>query len=150
MIKYAAGTDLGLINYGGVRADISTSNIFLEDIYDAHYKNTLVTFEASGKELAAMLEYNLNQPVSLRCNISGFSVKCVHDGSGFRVIESSLNPAKTYTVAAEGYLAARAMRFLGQEIEYTATDKNTYQAMIEWFAEHKTVSNINRKINISD
>jgi len=146
-IKYAAGTDLGVINYEGIRADIITSNVYLEDIYDAHYRNTLRKFEASGRDLIAMLEYNLNQPEDMRCNISGFTVKYVSDDSGCKITESTLQPTKRYTVAVENYLAERAERFLGQTIEYTSIAKNTYQAMIEWFAEYETIKAITPRIN---
>jgi len=146
-IRYAAGTDLGLINHGGIRADIITSNIYLEDIYDAHYRNTLCKFEVSGKELNTLFEYNLNQPEDMRCHISGFSVKYVSGSSGFKITQSTLQPAKKYSVATEDYLAERAMRFLGKDIEYTTIEKNTYQAMIEWFAEHQTIRDITPRID---
>jgi len=94
-----------------------------------------------------MLEYNLNQPEDMRCNISGFTVKYVSDGSGFKITESTLQPTKKYTVAVENYLAERAERFLGQTIEYTSIEKNTYQAMIEWFAEYQTIRDIAPRIN---
>jgi hypothetical protein len=93
-----------------------------------------------------MLEYNLNQPKNMRCNISGFTIKYVDNGTSFKIIESTLQPNREYTVAVENYLAERATRFLGQEIEYTALEKNTHQAMIEWFVENKNIKGISKKI----
>ncbi len=139
VIKDAAGADLALISRSGIRNDIISSNIYLEDIYDSHYRNKVCQFKVSGEELVKMLEYNLNQSENWRCYISGFTVKYVFKDSAFKITHTTLKPNKKYTVATEDYLAERAQRFLGKNIDYTMTDKDTYQTILEWFAEHKTI-----------
>ena len=146
VIKDAARTDLGLVNFSGIRADVIASNIFLEDIYDAHYRNTLCTFKASGKNLTEMLEYNLNQPDNMHCNIAGFTIKYAFDGTNHEIIESTLESNKKYTVAIESYLAERALQYFGRDIDYTRLEIDTYQAMIEWFDKNKTIRDISKKI----
>jgi hypothetical protein len=146
VIRHAAGTDIAFINYSGIRGDITTGDIHLEDIHDGHYQNDLCTFEASGEEIAVMLEYNLNQAADLRCCISGFSAKYITDISEIKLVETSLRFSKKYTVALEDYVARRAEYFLGRDIECTPIEKNTYLAMIEWFAEFKTIQDIAPRI----
>ncbi len=147
VIKEAGDADLALINRGGIRSDIISSSIFLEDIYDANYRNKICRFKVTGKELTKMLEFNLNQDENLRCHISGFTIKYVFEDSDIRITETTLDPRKKYTVATEDYLAERAKHFFGQNIEYTTTDKDTYQAMLEWFTEHQTIRDIVPRID---
>lgn len=142
VIRYAGGTDLAIINYSSIRNDIISSSIFLEDIYDANYPDILCKFKMSGKELTALLEYNLNQSEDRRCHIAGFTVEYRTEGSNIKIIKTTLDQKKVYTVATEKYLAEQAQRFLGRDIEYTKLEKNTYQAMIEWFSEHEVVKDI--------
>lgn len=145
-IREAADTDLAIISRSGIRDDIISSSIFLEDIYDANYRNKICQFKTSGKELAKMLEYNLNRPKDQRCYISGFTIKYVFKDSDIRITETTLDPKKKYTVATEDYLVERAKHFFGQNIEYTTTAKDTYQAILEWFTEHKIIQDIVSRI----
>lgn len=146
VVRWAVGADLAVITRSGIRKDLSISNIYLEDIFDMNYRNTICTFEITGRELKRMMEFSLQLPQDKRCYVSGFNIKYKEEGSKNKIIECTLKPEKKYIVATEDYLAERAKKFFDKEIEYTKTDKDVYDAMIDWFGEFKVIKDVISKI----
>ncbi len=55
MVRSEAGTDIGLYNRGGLRADIAAGPLTVLDLYEVFpFRNELVTFEATGTQLVGM------------------------------------------------------------------------------------------------
>jgi hypothetical protein len=145
-VRQAVAADLAVITRRGIKKDIITSNIYLEDIYDMNYRNTVCTFEITGKQLKKMLEFALQLPEDKWCYISGFKIKYKEKDGKKQIVECTLNPEKKYVVATEDYLAERAKRYFDRNIEYKETDKDVYDALIEWFDKYHVIKDITPRI----
>jgi hypothetical protein len=146
VIRWIAGADCAIITRSGTRKDLTSKEIYLEDIYDVHYRNRICVFNVSGKKLEEMMSFNLQQPLNNRCQISGFTINYHQTDSQIEILNCTLEPEKYYRVATEDYLAERAERFLNKSIDYKETEKDVYEAIIEWFNLHKTIKDIQTKI----
>ena len=101
---YGVKADVGIYNYGGIRAEISAGDLTVGDVYAVYpFDNVLSIVTLSGRDLKKLFEYvasNGGLPINkgVRMVISNNKVKSVTvDG---KPIEDS----KTYTVATIDYL----------------------------------------------
>lgn len=123
------GADIGIVNGGGIRADIKAGNITYEDIINVHpYGNEMCVVEATGHEILDALElgaslypeenggflqvsgltYSIDPsiPSSVIRNDEGefLRVNGEYRVSHVLVDGIPLDPAKTYTVASHNYM----------------------------------------------
>ena len=101
---YGVKADVGIYNYGGIRAEISAGDLTVGDVYAVYpFDNVLSIVTLSGRDLKKLFEYVASSgglPINkgVRMVISNNKVKSVTvDG---KPIEDS----KTYTVATIDYL----------------------------------------------
>ena len=101
---YGVKADVGIYNYGGIRAEISAGDLTVGDVYAVYpFDNVLSIVTLSGRDLKKLFEYvasNGGLPINkeVRMVISNNRVKSVTVGG--KPIEDS----KTYTVATIDYL----------------------------------------------
>lgn len=131
--RYVAGSDVALVNAGGVRADILAGDITYDDIISVHpFGNELCMVEATGQQILDALEMGAKslpeedggflQVSGLTCEIDPdipSSVKLDENGmfqgvdgeyrvSNVMIGGEALDPEKTYTVASHNYLLKNA------------------------------------------
>lgn len=131
--RYVAGSDVALVNAGGVRADILAGDITYDDIISVHpFGNELCMVEATGQQILDALEMGAKslpeedggflQVSGLTCEINPdipSSVKLDENGmfqgvdgeyrvSNVMIGGEALDPEKTYTVASHNYLLKNA------------------------------------------
>lgn len=106
----ATGADFSFMNFGGIRADIKAGPITREDVFKVlPFGNELVSFEASGAFLKAILEAKVAGG-GRGLSIGGAKVVINRSReSGDRVVSieidgQPLDPAKTYRIATTDYL----------------------------------------------
>ena len=123
------GADIGIVNGGGIRADIKAGNITYEDIINVHpYGNEMCVVEATGQEILDALElgaslypeenggflqvsgltYSIDPsiPSSVIRNDEGEFLRVDGEYRVSHVLVDGipLDPAKTYTVASHNYM----------------------------------------------
>jgi 2',3'-cyclic-nucleotide 2'-phosphodiesterase (5'-nucleotidase family) len=116
IMRQASGSQVALINGGGIRLGIRKGNITLNDVYAAlPFDNYIVAVKLTGREIKEALEHGVSG-VELKegrfPQVSGLSF--AYDPKmpmGSRVIDISvegerLDPNRTYTVATNDFLAA--------------------------------------------
>lgn len=132
--------DVALQNPGGMRADLDAGPITRGDVYAVMpFDNTIVTMELTGALLRQALEQSLRGDRVTQ--VSG--VRYVYDRSkpaGQRITQvtladgSPLDEAKTYTVAANNFMASGGDQYdaLAQGKNRTDTGRLIRDAMVVW------------------
>ncbi|MDD3095045.1 MAG: bifunctional UDP-sugar hydrolase/5'-nucleotidase [Candidatus Neomarinimicrobiota bacterium] len=111
------GTDIAIMNNGGIRKDLSAGPVTVRDIWEiAPFGNMLVRFEWSGKELQQALDNMAKKNRALQ--FSG--VRLLLDRSN-GLIDADINgskidPEKTYSIITNDYTAGQAPNYFGMEI----------------------------------
>ncbi len=156
VMRWKAGTDIGLLNSGGIRADIFSGPITVRTLYEVSpFFNILVMFQISGRELKQILETDIERGRD-RLQISGMRYTyhprgtrpvgqrvdflAVGDHIVFRDGEL-IKPDQLYSVVSNDYVVAQARKkYFGfpvekqRETEITLTD-----AMIEWLQKNRVL-----------
>ena len=102
------------MNPGGIRADIEAGEVTYGELFAVQpFENGLVTVELTGEQIYALLEQQFRADGSATLlQVSGLSY--TYDASnpvGSKIVSvtlpdgTALDPAATYTVAVNGYLA---------------------------------------------
>jgi hypothetical protein len=141
-LQETAKTDGAIIPRTSIRQEIDHDTIFLQDIYDAHYRDRLCTFTATGQDVEDMISFNLNQPPERRCSVSGFNITYMTRDSEAVITASSIERARTYTIATTEFLAQRAANYLGTQVRYSMLDYDVYDALIQWFDRFHTIESV--------
>ena len=101
---YGVKADVGIYNYGGIRAEISAGDLTVGDVYAVYpFDNVLSIVTLSGRDLKKLFEYvasNGGLPINkeVRMVIKNKKVKSV------TVDGKAIDDSKTYTVATVDYL----------------------------------------------
>src|SRR5690606_12769892 len=161
--KWATRAEIALMNPGGLRADLTHASSGARDP-DANltyrqpapvppFANTLVTLHLTGAPLKAVLEEQW-QPAGasrpfLKLGVSE-GLTYTYDPTaapGSRITSITLNgtaidPAQTYLVAANSFLASGGDNFttLASGTDKKDTGKVDLQSMVDWFAANTTAS----------
>jgi 5'-nucleotidase/UDP-sugar diphosphatase len=142
-----AGTDIALVNSGGLRKSMFAGPIKKRDIWEMNpFGNTLITFALSGDQLMKMLEWQAARKGELM-QVSGLQYAFdPRAPAGQKIIHASVNsqpiePHRTYTFVTNNYVAGHAERLLGVAPEavkdLSVSDKDV---LIEYIMRHKTIS----------
>ncbi len=118
MRDYLPNVDFAFTNAGGLRANIDAGPITLEEIYAVlPFNNTLVTMNLTGEQVRQVLEEGANSQYGT-VQVSGLSWAYDADAPfGSRVTSvtlpdgSALDPAATYKVATNNFMAGGGDRF---------------------------------------
>ena len=112
------GTDIAMMNDGGIRKDMPAGMITVRDIWEiSPFGNTLVTYEWTGQQLLDALDYMAKQGRSMQ--VSGLNmvlkrkVGLVKATVGGKAIE----PDKTYTVCVNNYTASQGDKYFGNTLD---------------------------------
>ncbi len=117
-----AGTDIGLMNTGGLRKELQAGPIRLRDVWEMNpFGNSLVTLSVSGSEVVDMLTHSLNHAESLT-QIGGIRYEARRDSGRYRIVRCTvggkeIDPGRTYTVVMNNYMASHLRDFFGLDPE---------------------------------
>jgi hypothetical protein len=148
VLKWVCSCDAAVVPVSGVRKGLSKGEVYLEDVYDLYVHDNIYTFTVKGADLYKMMNFNIAQDERRRCQISGFefSYRVGDEQNENSIVESSIDPAKEYTVATTEYLVHRMDSFLGDEVHCRKKDISVYDALITWFEEGGRVTSIEPRI----
>ncbi|MDR2997489.1 MAG: ExeM/NucH family extracellular endonuclease, partial [Microbacterium sp.] len=161
--QWSTGAEIALMNPGGIRTNLTYASsgatdpdgnlTYREAATVQPFANTLVTLELTGAQLKSVLEEQW-QPAGasrpfLKLGVSqGFEY--TYDPAaavGERITSMTLNgtvidPAKSYLVAANSFLAAGGDNFftLAKGVNKKDTGKVDLQSMVDWFSANKTAT----------
>lgn len=141
-LQWATKTAGAIIPQTSIRQAICHDTFYLEDLYDAHYRDQLCTFKATGTALEDMLEYNINLTDDRHCSIGGFSITFKTGENNFIITDCSLIPDQSYTITTTEYLAQRSEQYLGKKVEYELLEHDVYDAIVAWFDDFHTIEAI--------
>lgn len=152
--RWAAGSQIGFMNPGGLRANMVgnaggyPATVTYKQAADVQpFANTLVNIELTGAEIENVLEQQW-QPATaprpfLRLGTSaGFTYTydpAAHEVTGMYLNGNALKDGTTYTVTANSFLAGGGDDFPGfKEGPQTDTGQTDLQAMVDYMAEFAT------------
>ncbi len=115
--RETAGTDIAIMNNGGIRKNLAAGEIRVRDIWEiAPFGNTLVTFEWTGQELLNALDFMAMHNMSLQ--FSGLTLVLNREKG---LIEAKVNgkeidTEKKYSIATNNYTASQTGKYFGIEV----------------------------------
>ena len=161
--KWATGADIAFMNPGGLRANLTfassnaddpNGNVTYREAADVQpFANTLVTQTLTGAQIKSVLEEQW-QPATeprpfLKLGVSK-GLEYTYDpaaAKGSHITSITLDgkpidPAGTYTVAANSFLASGGDKFLtlADGTNKVDTGKIDLQSMVDWFDANKTAT----------
>lgn len=110
MVKEAGGAEVGIINSGGIRAELPAGPVTVGRVFEIlPFENYVVSFEAPGREIAELVQTTverLHKRQSGTMQVAGiqFTAKDGRLVGPIQINGKNLDPAKTYRVAAIDYL----------------------------------------------
>ncbi len=169
-IKLKLGTDVALLNSGGIRKDLPKGDITVGDIWEINpFGNTIITFKVSGKGLKQMMKNSIKNRVN-EINELGSSdmiiasgLNVVYDSKkvlnndddfilSFKVNGEDLDESRFYSVSTNNYVSAQIKKYFGDiEEELSFTDSNIIDRdlLIEAVQDQKEINSI-LEIRIED
>jgi 5'-nucleotidase len=149
VLRITAGTDIGMYNGGGLRADIPAGPVTRGTIYACFpFGNELTTFELTGEELQQVVLRNViaeNDEKRGYLSLSGVSWTWrMRNGApelvDVKVGASALDLKHTYTVATNNYVAEQWDKHLGVEPHNVEGQGMTdFEAAVQYAAAHGPV-----------
>ncbi len=139
VIKEETDADLVIISPSGCKTELKKGNIYLEDVYDISYRDTVYLFKARGKILKKILQYILNLDNSEKLGISGGGLKIDKIKDKNKVVESAIVPEKEYRAAIENRLAKRIREYFDKEIEIQDDNYAVYELLLQWLTRNKII-----------
>ena len=134
--RTAAGADVGFMNNYGIRRDVPAGPLTKKSLFEVlPFRNILTTFQLSGKELRAVMAYNIARKPAIQ--IAGMSGRWKPGPDGAPVFLTilvggkPLDDAAMYRCAASDYLIGEAKRYLGVEVPQPLFLKQTVFAAVE-------------------
>jgi 5'-nucleotidase / UDP-sugar diphosphatase len=170
VFRKLAGTDIGFMNSGGLRADLPAGDITVNDIWTINpFGNTIVTMEVSGKVLKEMLTNAIRKnylemkegtrpdiPIASGLEVDFDSKKIMADEdeilSVVIVNGELLDENKTYSIATNNYVGEQFEKFFGMvSVKPELNDTNIIDrdALIDAVREQKVI-NHKREYRIND
>jgi 5'-nucleotidase / UDP-sugar diphosphatase len=159
-IRRKAGTDIALMNAGGIRKNVSTGNITVGDVWEINpFGNTIVIFNVKGKTLKEMVRNNLMNRVneikekgsSDMIVVSGLNIvydsqKALSGDENFlieiRVNGDILDEDQSYSISTNNYVGAQFIKYFGdvsEEIKLNDTSIIDRDLIIEAIENAKTI-----------
>ncbi|WP_336648696.1 ExeM/NucH family extracellular endonuclease [Microbacterium sp. MMO-10] len=161
--KWSTGADFAVMNPGGLRANLTYASSgagdadgsvsYREAATVQPFANTLMTVKLTGAQVKQVLEQQWQPAGSARPFLKlGVSKELTYTYdpaapaathiTGILVNGTPIDPAATYTVGANAFLAAGGDAFTAfqQGTDKKDTGKVDLQSMVDWFAANKTAS----------
>lgn len=145
VFKERMGADIALQNTGGTRANINKGPITYNDIYNVlPFDNTLVLMQVSGMELQEILDDLANRANSGRetSAISGVTFLAKNgQATEISLAGKSLDPAKTYTIAANDFMANGGSGYtLLKKAKVIKYDTVLRDIVVDYLKEHPVIA----------
>ncbi len=142
----AAQAHVGFMNAGGIRTDVSAGPLTRRELFSVlPFRNTLVTFQLTGKQLKHSVAHGLAGDDQLQ--VSGIRVtwKKNTDGSieimKMDVAGKPVDEKASYICAASDFLVGQGMKYLGIEIPQPIfLQKTVFEAALEAARKAKVIS----------
>jgi len=132
-ICWATGADVAFQNNGGIRRDLEQGPVTIEDIFAMNFPDELYTFQVTGRELLEILEHDVRDGKERPMQMAGVSYAFARSRpEGSRIVRSSVDLDRVYTVAAEDYLCNRGERFFGRKVDAFKTGIQIVDAQIRY------------------
>jgi len=132
-IRWTAGTDVAFQNNGGMRRDLEAGAVRIIDMFEINYRDELLSFSVTGVELLEILEFDVRDGRERPMQVSGVSYSFDRSRpQGKRITESSIDPHRTYTVAAEDYVCHRGEQFFGRKVNHTESGPQIVDGQIRY------------------
>lgn len=121
--RAAMGTDVALMNPGGIRADIAAGDVTWGELFSVQpFNNDLVRLNLTGSQIIALLNQQwTNQPFARVLKPAGLTYRWLENGAGhtdnrvdpasIQVNGALLDPNATYSVAGNSFLASGGDNF---------------------------------------
>ncbi len=140
-ILFATGADIAFQNNDGIRQPLEEGEITIGAIFRMNFRDELYTFELTGAEVLAILEFDVRDGKERPMQVAGLSYAVDRSRpEGRRVVEHDLDLERTYTLAAEDYIVVRGDRFFDREVEWTNTEVQIVDAQIRYAGRQGTVT----------
>ena len=134
--REAAGADVGFMNNGGIRRDVSAGPLTKKTLFEIlPFRNILTTFQLTGKELRSIMQYNIEKKPGIQiAGMSGRWRKRPDGGVEFVSIEiggKPLDEGRSYACAASDFFVGEGKKYLGEEIRLPVYLKPTVFDAVE-------------------
>jgi 2',3'-cyclic-nucleotide 2'-phosphodiesterase (5'-nucleotidase family) len=142
----AAGAQVAFMNKDGIRKDVPAGPLTKRDLFEVlPFRNVLVTFQLSGKELKSVMLHLLSKRSSVLTSGLRCRWKKGSDGvPGILKLEAQgrlVEDERMYICAASDYFVGEARRYLGLEVPHPIYLRQTLFAAVEEAARNaKTIS----------
>jgi len=116
--REAAGADIGFMNSSGIRKDLTAGPVTKRDIFEIlPFRNILVKFELTGKQLRSMIEFMLKEHTGVQTSGIQCTWRKMSDGgieiTTFLVNGKPLDEERSYIGAASDYMMGEAKKYFG-------------------------------------
>ncbi|HJO95524.1 MAG TPA: 5'-nucleotidase C-terminal domain-containing protein [Victivallales bacterium] len=157
----SAGDEMGIVNTYGLRADISSGKITVQDIYDvAPFDNKIYSVKMKGKDLKQLIENSFEQNGSIKGQYYGVKI-FVNPNAPFgeKVIKLELPDGKPidmnkyYSIATCDFMYNGGDKFnFSKSIDKKNTGVIIKDALIKYITKHKVITpdDINNFIKVSE
>lgn len=157
VMRWKTNAQIGLINSGGIRADVYSGPITVRDLHEVSpFFNTLVEFPVNGRQLKEIFEQDIERGRD-RFQVSGLHYSYYPRGSrpfGSRVGDLTVGsdavvedgklllPDAVFTAVSNDYVVAQARdKFFGFEVhEKRDTGISLTKALEEWLQENRVLT----------
>jgi 2',3'-cyclic-nucleotide 2'-phosphodiesterase (5'-nucleotidase family) len=115
--RQTAGTDIAIMNNGGIRKDMPAGKITVRDIWEiAPFGNTLVTFTWTGEQLIQALNHMVKEGMSMQFSGINMILDRQKGALDVKINGKPVEPSKYYTIAANDYTVSQTHRYFGLDI----------------------------------
>jgi 2',3'-cyclic-nucleotide 2'-phosphodiesterase (5'-nucleotidase family) len=157
VMRWKTGAEIGLLNSGGIRADIYSGPISVRSLHEVSpFQNTLVLFDITGRQLRQIFETDIERARD-RIQVSGMRYVFRPRDSrpqGQRVDSLSVGdedvvrdgrlllPDRLFSVVTNDYVIDQAQRkFFGFEVEnIEMTGIHLTQVMVDWLQKNQVLT----------
>jgi 2',3'-cyclic-nucleotide 2'-phosphodiesterase (5'-nucleotidase family) len=140
----AAHAEIGFTNNHGFRKDMSAGPLTKRDLYEIlPFRNVLVTFQLSGKQLRSIMMYYLKRKPAIQ--ITGVRCQWKRAQSGeveivqLAVNGQPVNDDKMYICATSDFFAGQSKQYIGMEIGQPIFSNKTVFDVVETAARNARV-----------
>ncbi|MCP4176876.1 MAG: multifunctional 2',3'-cyclic-nucleotide 2'-phosphodiesterase/5'-nucleotidase/3'-nucleotidase [bacterium] len=157
----SAGDQIGIVNTYGLRADLKSGKITVQDIYDvAPFDNKIYSVKMKGKDLKQLIENSFEQGGSIKGQYYGIKIFVDTNASvGKKIVKLELPDGKLldmnkyYSIATCDFMYNGGDKFdFSKSIDKKNTGIIIKDALIKYITKHKIVTpnSINNFIKISE
>jgi 5'-nucleotidase/UDP-sugar diphosphatase len=134
--REAVHADVAFMNNHGIRKNVTAGPLTKRDLFEVlPFRNVLVTFQLSGKEIKDLLRNYIDN----RASIQTSGIMCTWKRNGNNEIEfvslkingKAIDDNRSYIAAASDYLVGEGKRYLNVEIKNPAFLQQTVFAAVE-------------------